>query len=380
MPVTSSIPDDVLVFDAVSHALNLDPENYRVPSHAKKLCEMLYSMVNDGMKGEFRRWAITRESHLRDWSIEETATVLFLESRTQLSTFVPLIVGSFYDGICAVEKAAEIVRRWPDRFLVEATVDPLAPGALEEFERQVELLQPVALKLYPSSYFDGVHHGWKMDDPEVAYPLFEKALELGVKTIAIHKAIPIGPVPMESYRVEDLDYAASNFPDLTFEVIHGGASFSEETAWQLARYDNILINLDITSLMCVTNPRRFGQFLIDMLAIGGYGVMDRIIWGTGGGPGAFHPQLALEAFWNYQIPEDLFAQAAFDMDPYVLTEEDKRKVLGLNYVRVMGLDDVQERLDRVAGDEFSRRVAENGGLFEPWSTTKAELLDVAQAA
>jgi hypothetical protein len=46
---------------------------------------------------------------------------------------------------------------------------------------------------------DGVV-GWHMDDLELAFPIFQRALDLGLKAIAIHKAIPLGPVPMDHYR------------------------------------------------------------------------------------------------------------------------------------------------------------------------------------
>jgi predicted TIM-barrel fold metal-dependent hydrolase len=74
-----------------------------------------------------------------------------------------------------------------------------------------------------------------MDDPEIAFPLFERALYLGLKAVAIHKAIPLGPVPMDHYRMDDIDAAAAAFPDLQFEIVHGGFAFIEETAFQLVQ-------------------------------------------------------------------------------------------------------------------------------------------------
>ena len=32
-----------------------------------------------------------------------------------------------------------------------------------------------------------------MDDPKLIYPLYEKAAELGLRHVAVHKAVPIGP-------------------------------------------------------------------------------------------------------------------------------------------------------------------------------------------
>ena len=164
----------------------------------------------------------------------------------------------------------------------------------------------------------------------------------------------------------------SPFPDLTFEIIHGGFAFSEETAWQLARYPNVRINLDITSLLAWTYPRRFAQILVDLMSIGGHDVVNRLHWATGGGTASFHPQPALEAFWNFQIPEDMWTQGAFHSEPYELTELDKRKILGLNSADLLGID-IEATRNEIADDEFSQRVSANGGMFAAWETTDAEL-------
>ena len=371
------IPEDVFVFDAQCHAINFAPANWKLPD-AKALVDMAFAMTNGGT-GLLSEYAITYETFARDWTAEDCANVLFLESESHIALFVPLAIYSFHDGMCASAKAAEVKKRWPDRFLVSCTVDPLAANRIEEFERQVELLDPVALKLYPSSYAHAVHEGWRMDDPEIAFPLFEKAQQLGVRIISIHKALPTGRVPMESYKVADVEDAARCFPDLTFEIIHGGFAFSEELAWQVARYPNIRVNLDTTSVLCWLNPRRFSQILVDLLSVGGHDIIDRLHWSTGGGSPGYPPQPTLEAFWNLEMPEDLFLQGAFESEPYQLTEEDKRKILGLNAAELMGID-IEETRARIADDEFSKRRAENGGRFEPWSTVPVEPVKKAVAA
>src|SRR3546814_5625415 len=76
-----------------------------------------------------------------------------------------------------------------------------------------------ALPLYPNSWLGSEVRGWHMDDPEVAFPLFERAQALGIKVIAIHKAVPLGPVPMEHYRVDDIDRALTAFPDPPLENV-----------------------------------------------------------------------------------------------------------------------------------------------------------------
>src|SRR5207245_1408759 len=108
----------------------------------------------------------------------------------------------------------EAQQRWPDRWLVYAGVDPLdGRKALDDLEEQVETLDPIGLKLYPGQYTLGGMENWRMDDPEIAYPVFQRAMELGLKVIGIHKAIPMGPDPLEFYRMDDIDRAAIDFPD-----------------------------------------------------------------------------------------------------------------------------------------------------------------------
>jgi predicted TIM-barrel fold metal-dependent hydrolase len=89
----------------------------------------------------------------------------------------------------------------------------------------------------------------------LVFPLFARAQELGLKVVAIHKAVPLGPVPMKHYRMDDIDAAADAFPELAFEVVHGGMAFVEETAWQLARYPNVYVNLEVTASLAVSAPR-----------------------------------------------------------------------------------------------------------------------------
>ncbi len=47
-------------------------------------------------------------------------------------------------------------------------------------ERQVKEYGAKAFKFYNVRYDYGEPFPWRMDDPRVAYPVFEKALELGI--------------------------------------------------------------------------------------------------------------------------------------------------------------------------------------------------------
>ncbi|MEX2620692.1 MAG: hypothetical protein WD250_10775 [Egibacteraceae bacterium] len=46
----------------------------------------------------------------------------------------------------------------------------------------------------------------------------EKAQELGIDLIGVHKGVPLGPQPIEHTQTWDMDGAAANFPDLNFVI------------------------------------------------------------------------------------------------------------------------------------------------------------------
>lgn len=354
------IPDDVFVIDSVAHAYNTDESNFRIEEYASHITDMVYDTFMAEAPEEL---TLSEDQYNRDWGVEEAATMLFLESQTDFATFHPTPINVYHDGMTSVEKAKTAVERWPNRFRTMATVDPLqGEDALEEFERQVEELDPVGLKLYPSSWADGTHRSWNMGDSDVVYPFYEKAADLGVDLVAVHKALPLGSVPMKDYHQEDVDEAATNFPELNFSVVHGGMVFTEEVAWQLARYDNIYVNLEVLVYMAHTRPEYFADTFAGLFEVGGEGVVDQIYWGSG--CMAYPAQPQLEAFWEFEFPDRFKRRGFFDVPE--MTRENKEKILGKNYARMLGLD-IEELREGIQDDEFSRRREE--GLAAPYSTT-----------
>jgi hypothetical protein len=352
--------DGIPVLDGIIHAYNLAPANYANP-HAGIVAELICGMVGALAKPSH---AAPHETYVRDWSIEDTARMVFVESDTDLAVYHVLALNAFRDGMCSIDKAIEAKRRWPNRIINYCGVDPLLGAqAMDELDRQVELLEPVGLKLYPNSWVGNDVRGWLMDDPEVAFPLFERAQKLGIKVVAIHKAVPLGPVPGEHYRMADIDRAAIAFPELNFEVVHGGMAFLEETAWQLGRFPNVWVNLEVTSAYVATRPAAFDNAMEKLMMVAGSHAIDRIIWGTGAV--AFHPQPLLESFVRgFQFSETTMARTG--VGP--LTTADKRKILFDNFAAMSGID-LDARLPATRDDEFAQ--ARCGPLAAPFSTMSA---------
>ena len=53
-----------------------------------------------------------------------------------------------------------------------------------------------------------------------------------------------------------------------------------------------------------------------------------------GRPRIWHPQWALEEFWNLELPRDIVEERGYPQ----LTDQAKRKILGLNLARLHGME------------------------------------------
>ena len=201
-------------------------------------------------------------------------------------------------------------------------------------ERQVKEYGAKAFKLYNVRYDYGEPFPWRMDDRRVAYPVFEKALELGVTTIGVHKGVPLGPQPIESTQAWDMDGAAANFLDINFVIFHVGLPFIDEICWQLVRFPNLYASIAATLNFIVRAPRNFAENMGKLMFWCGE---DKILYG--GETPIWHPRWALDAFWNFEIPEDLVTGYGYPQ----LTTQAKKKILGGNLARLMGIN-VEEKV------------------------------------
>lgn len=198
-----------------------------------------------------------------------------------------------------------------------------------------------------------------MDDEDLLYPIFERVEKLGLRTVAIHKAIVMGPVPIEPYFPFEVGAAARAFPNLTFEIVHGGWAFLEETCFLVQWHPNITVSTEGTTGLLFKAPRKFAEIIGTLMAAG---ATDRILWAIGGL--LLHSRALEEAFWRFEMPRDLIED--YGLPP--LTEEVKRGILGLNAARVLGID-VEEFRRETSGDEF----AKPRELREPWSSLKSHV-------
>jgi predicted TIM-barrel fold metal-dependent hydrolase len=322
------IQNDVLVFDGVAHPFNFDPQN-ALGKPGTMFNQHLYAFHQALTPASEPK--LSAEQFLRKWEPDEISRMVYEESDTDMLVAMPLpLTDLFRDGLSPWQRCVELAQQNPERTVFWGTVNPLeGRKALDEMEVQVKEYGARAFKFYNVRYDYGEPFPWRMDDPKIAFPVYEKALELGINVIGVHKGVPLGPQPVEATQTWDMDGAAANFPDINFVIFHVGLPFIDETCWQLVRYPNLYASIAATVNFVVRSPRQFAEWLGKLLFWAGE---DKIIYGSE--TPIWHPAWALDAFWNFDIPQDLVE--GYGYPP--LTEQAKRKILGENLARLHGMD------------------------------------------
>lgn len=318
--------DEIFVFDNVVHMHDMSDANLRqdVPDADWARAGLL------GLGELFRRVAPNDLDHRKAVSVQEMYEAVFVESPTDLAMaqVVP-IFDWFRDWWSPVRLNYELARTYPDRVLFCGGVDPNWRGvdqAIRDMEFQVKDWGAVSMKFY-SGHEEGT---WRCDDRALAYPLYEQAQQLGIRVLQFHKGNPFGLQNVETTRPNDLQAAARDFPDLIFVVHHLALPYFDEMVNIAARFPNIHLALSAMINFILISPRmvqeRLGRLLMEVGS-------DRLIWGSEaslGGP----PRAYLEAVMALEIAEDLRVGYGYPQ----FTREDKRKFLGENFARLMGVD------------------------------------------
>ena len=237
--------DDAFVFDCVAHVFNFDPKN-AFGNAGLMFDNHLYAFHNALTPDDQPK--LPPEEFLRQWTPSDIRKMVYEESDTDMLVAMPLpLTDLFRDGLSPWESCADLASRDPDRTIFWGSVNPLeGRKALDEMERQVGEFGARAFKFYNVRYDYGKPYPWRMDDPNIAFPIFEKAQELGVNLVGVHKGVPLGPQPIEHTQTWDMDGAAANFPDINFVIFHVGLPFLDETCWQLIRYPNLYASIAAT--------------------------------------------------------------------------------------------------------------------------------------
>jgi len=205
--------------------------------------------------------------------------------------------------IISNDDIAALVRKYPDRFLGMATVDPRRPmAAVQELEHAVKELGLRALHMLP----------WIWNLPpndRLYYPLFVKCIELGIPFCC--QVGHTGPLlPSEPGRpIPYIDEVALAFPELTIVGGHIGYPWTDEMIALAFKYPNVYID---TSAHL---PKYYPRALVEFMNSRG---QDKVLFAT-----------------NY--PMLLFTPCMSQIEGLGLKPEAQEKFLRLNAIRVFQL-------------------------------------------
>lgn len=330
--------DGLFVFDNAIHAYDVTDENLTEAADARFSRDHLLAL---GAASRWAGWNTGAIDFARRWTPEELYRLVFEEAPTDMAMAQVVPMFDWYRDLYApVETQAAMARLYPDRVLFCGGVDPLWRGlddALDQLEYQVRELGARSIKFYNGH----VQGSWACDDRELAYPLYERCLELGIDVVQFHKGVPFGLVDVEALSPNDIQRPARDFPELTFLVHHLALPYFEEMVWIAGRFPNVHISLGAITNFTLIAPRWvqevFGRLLRDVGA-------DKLCYASdaalSGGPGPY-----LEAFMALEIPDDLRDGYGYPQ----ITREDKAKILGLNFARLMGVDVEAKRRELAGG-------------------------------
>lgn len=330
----------MIVFDCVVHALDVRDAAIREPREGKTIQQGLDGFARfteaDG-KGPDGHPNIADGPPDPEWANQK----LFGESDTDIAMVqtVPLF-SAFTHGMGPAETAYQLAQSNPDRLLFCGGVDPLFQGldaALAEMERQVTEWGATSIKFYSAQSIDMV---WRADDEKLAYPLYEKARELGIKLVQFHKGLPLAHEQVEDLRPNDLQRAAFDFPDLNFGIHHMGDPYIDECINIAMRFANVYLVLPLWFNQYFLQPREMLHRLGKALLHAGpaklcYGT-DAFLWPN--------VQAYIDLWAGLEMPDEL-------QDGYgypALTREIKERIFGLNFAEAMGLD-LQAKVQSIPG-------------------------------
>jgi len=243
---------------------------------------------------------------------------------------------------------------------------------------------------FPDLY-DGSGNAWRLDDSDptlarVGDAFIRHAVDLGVPTIAAHKGLSTTLGYSSPHATPaDVGPAARAHPDVRFLVYHSGfeadvteGPYDAAAAQGVDRLvrsmqeagigpnQNVYAELGTTWWSLLARPEEAAHLLGKLLTHVG---ADNVLWGT---DAVFYgsPQGQIQAFRAFQISEQFQEEFGYP----ALTDEIKRKVLGLNALRLHDVDPVTVPCAFTRADLEQLRLALPARVERRGPRTRRELL------
>ena len=315
-------------------------------------------------------------SYLQCIGPDEFIKDVFLDADTDL--MVLSVVPSTREGEpLTIEEAAAtraIVEKMDGskRLMLHGRVNPNQPGDVADMDRLAGF-GISAFKTY-TQWGPSGQGFWLTDDVGIAF--IEKARQLDIRNIAIHKGLPFGQRSYEHSTCRDVGPIARQFPDMNFLIYHSGfVAGQAEGPYDPERSDgvdalvtsllrngvppnsNVYAELGSTWRFVSTRDPTTAAHVIGKLLR--YVGEDNVLWGT---DSIWYgsPQDQIQAFRAFQISEELQEKHGYP----AITPELRAKVFGLNAAKPYKLP--VEELKRYTGkDKVALAKADYSGRPNP---------------
>lgn len=222
---------------------------------------------------------------------------------------------------------ADCVRRYPKRLKGHGLIDPTDAKVAEKLEFEVKEHGLAGMRFSPIYYQDGNHGGDAWLDSDTAHGLWKKAAELG----AIFNFF------IAAKQLPRLEKMVKAHPDVRIIIDHlsqidlGGPDAESELRLLLAigRHPNVYVKVSELSSVSKSKEYPFADAYPAVKRVYEAFGPDRLLFGTGY-PGA------ARAFYK-RTPLDKEIDLIRTEMPF-FSPEDRRKILGLNAVRLWGFE------------------------------------------
>jgi uncharacterized protein len=275
-------------------------------------------------------WPIEK---FQKYSEEDFVKDVFEDGYVDVGVFLPTYLKQWYtEGFNTAERNARMAEKYPDRLIVNGRWDPRDGDAgLKELEEDAKRYGLKGVKLYTAEWRNG-SRGWSLKDPE-SQRFLDKCQELGIVNIHVHKGPTIWPLDKDAFDVSDVDYVATNNPELNFIVEHVGLPRIEDFCFMATQEPNVYAGLAVViGGLMHARPRFFAKVMGELLFWVGE---DKMIWASD--YAIWEPKWQVEGFvdWNYPADE------AYSDYP-ALGTDGKKKIMGLNAAKLYGVEVPQE--------------------------------------
>jgi predicted TIM-barrel fold metal-dependent hydrolase len=314
--------------------------------------------------------------HVKCFTSQAFVKEMFQNSDTDMAvlTFTP----TTHDDMPLTQEEAEATKELTEamegthRLLVHGRVVPNLPGDVERMPELAEKWKIAAWKTYTQADPKG-ESGWWLDDEEHGAKLIAMARKTGVKTICIHKGLPL-PTPFMTKTNRryggcgDVGKAARQNPDINFVIYHSGYDLQfRDKEFVPGQHElgidslvqslidngvkpntNVYAELGTTWRYLMRDPTEAAHALGKLFRYVGE---NNVLWGT---DSIWYgsPQDQIQAFRTFQIAPELREKFGYPE----ITPTLRAKVFGLNALKPYGLDEAEIRKSFLA-DNMAREKA-----------------------